>query len=265
VLWVVGGNLGTNESNISTVDLASGTTTTLSVLPGVYLSDIAWSPGGQLYAADFDNLYRVDSSTGLLSLVGNFNVPGLGSAPDNKRVTGLTFTPQGDLLMSTYEFFAPQGSLFQVNTTSGQATLLGQFPNEIHSSGDLAYLRQGLYMASANSAFSDFFLTLVDAVAPEQSTRGPNIPASNIFAIASTCNSDLYAGASNAIFEMAPGDAAITPIATYTGPNPINGFAFQGEACASKLPPPQSVPTLPGFFLAILALLAPMLVVKRIG
>lgn len=77
--------------------------------------------GNLAYMAGFNRLYRLDLSTGAATVVGTgFGVVGGAAVSD---VKGLAFAPDGTL----YAFADSPQALFRINTTTGRASLVGQF------------------------------------------------------------------------------------------------------------------------------------------
>ena len=125
-LWV-----STGGAQLATVDVATGTTSLIGST-GIALTDIAFSPTGDLYGISFSSLYTVNSSTGATTLVG-----GLGSV--SGTANALVFGSDGTLYMAG-------SSLYSVNTLTGAASAIGSIG--FQSGGDLAFIGGDLYMAS---------------------------------------------------------------------------------------------------------------------
>ncbi len=77
--------------------------------------------GNLAYMAGFNRLYRLDLSNGAATVVGTgFGSVGGAAVSD---VKGLAFAPDGTL----YAFADSPQALFRINTTTGRASLVGQF------------------------------------------------------------------------------------------------------------------------------------------
>ncbi len=62
--------VSTGGGQLANVDVATGTTTVLGNT-GVVLTDIAFSPTGDLFGISFNDLYKVNPTTGATTLVGS--------------------------------------------------------------------------------------------------------------------------------------------------------------------------------------------------
>lgn len=172
ILWV-----STGGNGLATVDVATGTTSFVGNT-GVTLSDIAFSPTGDLYGISFSSLYKVNSSTGATTLVG-----GLGAIAGTANA--LVFGSDGTLYMAG-------SSLYTVNTLTGAASAIGSIGYQ--SGGDLAFIGSKLYMASNGNL-------LVDVnTATGGGTSIGNLGVGNMFGLATPDNATLYGVADQSVY-----------------------------------------------------------------
>lgn len=122
--------VSTGGGQLANVDVATGTTTVLGNT-GTVLTDIAFSPTGDLFGISFNGLYKVNPTTGATILVGSLGWAGTANA--------LVFGSDGTLYMAS-------NTLYTVSTTSATTTAIGSIG--FQSGGDLAFVGGNLYMAS---------------------------------------------------------------------------------------------------------------------
>jgi sugar lactone lactonase YvrE len=132
------------------------------------LQDIDTHPDGTLYGVTFDGLYRLPENARDWQLVGDF---GTEVADPN----GLAIDSRGDV------FVTGQDKLYEIDTASGAATLVGTITGdgetspEYYSSGDCVInKRDTLYMTSKHIETEDTLLTVQadNAVASELGPMG---------------------------------------------------------------------------------------------
>jgi hypothetical protein len=124
-----------SRGQLATVDVATGAATIIGNT-GVVLTDIAFSPSGELYGIDFRNLYRVDVATAQTALIGPHSIPA-GNA--------LAFDGRGTLFAAA----AVTMSLFTIDTGTGLSTVLGS--TEFASAGDLTFNAGRLFLSSTSN------------------------------------------------------------------------------------------------------------------
>ena len=112
----------TSSDDLVTVDLMTGTTTTIGTLgvDGDY-EGLAFSPLGTLFAFE-DNgqdLYTINITTGAATLVGNSGV--------DVSNSGLSFRSDGTLFLTVD---GGVEGLYTLNTSTGAATLVGNYPSD---------------------------------------------------------------------------------------------------------------------------------------
>jgi hypothetical protein len=203
-LWV-----STGGSGLATVDVATGATSFIGNT-GLALTDIAFSPTGDLYGISFSSLYKVNSTTGATTLVG-----GLGSV--SGTANALVFGSNGTLYMAG-------SSLYTVNTTTGTASAIGSIGYQ--SGGDLAFVGGNLYMASSGNQLIDVDITTGAGVLIG------SLGVGSMFGLATPDNVNLYGVAGQSVYLVNTTSGAATLQSTFA---PILsggafGLAFLTEA-----------------------------------
>ena len=107
------------------VNTATGAATLIGNM-GVEMTDIAFSPSGELFGVTFTDLYSIDPNTAASTLIGSLGMDDFNA---------LEFGPDGTLFLASRN--ATQ--LRTVNTTTGATTMVGDMG--VASSGDLAFDR----------------------------------------------------------------------------------------------------------------------------
>lgn len=211
-LWVSTGGAG-----LATVDVATGAT---SLIGGtsVVLTDIAFSPTGDLYGITFTGLYKVNSGTGATTFVGN-----LGSV--SGTANALVFGSDGTLYMAG-------SSLYSVNTMTGAATSIGSIGYQ--SGGDLAFIGSDLYMASSGNQ-----LIHVNTSTGAGALVG-NLGVANMFGLATPDNVNLYGVAGQSVYLVNAASGAATLQLTFAPSlaGDAYGLAFRTESGGSDVPEP---------------------------
>lgn len=211
-LWVSTGGAG-----LATVDVATGTTSFIGNT-STALTDIAFSPSGDLYGISFSSLYKVNSSTGATTLVGS-----LGSVVGTANA--LVFGSDGTLYMAG-------SSLYTVNTLTGAASAIGSIGYQ--SGGDLAFIGSELYMASSGNQLID-----VDTTNGAGSLIG-NLGVGSMFGLATPDNVNLYGVAGQSVYLVSTASGAATFQSTFapTLSGGAFGLAFVTEAGGGTVPEP---------------------------
>lgn len=210
ILW-----LSTTANELATVDVATGTTTVVGNT-GVFLTDIAFDPLGNLYGISFTSLYSVDKMNGSTTLIGSLGgVSGTANA--------LVFGADGTLYMAG-------DSLYTVNTSTGASTAVGSIG--FQSAGDLAFVGGNLFMAASNN-----HLIGVD-IGTGLGTDIGDIGVAGVYGLASADNVTLYGMAGQNVFTIDTATAATGPLVTF---NPALGAAA-GSAFLTEAGAPVSEP-----------------------
>lgn len=211
------------------VGVVDATTGTWSLLgnAGFALTDIAFSPTGELYGISFNQLYRVNTTNGSTTLVGN-----LGTS-----LNSLVFGADGTL-------YAANNNLYTINTLTGLASVVGNLGG-FNSAGDLAFSGGQLYMSATNNQ-----LVRVNTSTGAGTAVG-NIGFGAVYGLASPDNATLYGMSGTQVITVNTSTGVGSLSATFQG-NPgfdVWGTAFFTEAGAE-------VPEPAGLALAGLGLVA---------
>lgn len=217
ILWV-----STGGAQLATVDVATGATSVIGNTSGVALTDIAFSPTGDLYGISFSSLYQVNQGTGALTLIG-----GLGSV--SGTANALVFGANGTLYMAG-------STLYTVNTSTGAATAIGSGIG-FQSGGDLAFVGGDLFMASSGNQLIDVDITTGAGVLVG------NLGVASMFGLATPDNVTLYGVAGQSVYSVNTGTGAATFQSTFspTLSGGAFGLAFRTESGASSVPEPATL------------------------
>ena len=112
-----------NQQQIGRLDLATNEVVDV-VHTGVTFTDLALNENGDLYGATFDELYKIDPTTGNTTHVGSFGSHG---------INGLGFDGSGNLYASNY-----RGGFYQVDINNGSLTHVAGTAG-FRSSGDVVW------------------------------------------------------------------------------------------------------------------------------
>jgi hypothetical protein len=211
-LWV-----STGGAQLATVDVATGSTALIGGT-GVALTDIAFSPTGDLFGISFSSLYRVNSSTGATTLVGS-----LGSV--SGTANALVFGADGTLYMAG-------NRLYTVNTATGASSAIGAGIG-FQSGGDLAFIGGDLFMATSGNA-----LVEVD-IGTGVGTLVGSLGVANMFGLATPDNVSMYGVAGQSVYLVNTASGAATFQSTFspTLGGGAFGLAFFSES-GGKVPEP---------------------------
>ncbi len=168
----------------------------------VGLSDIAFSPSGQLFGVSEDTLYRINRNNASAQAVGQMGFDG---------VVALEFDSVGRLFAATRD-----GQLLAVDAESGLALGLGSIGFE--SAGDLAISRSGeLFMTTRNDELvriaPDDVATSLEAGA---SLVGP-IGVEDVFGLAFDAQGRLIAFSGSSAYSVDPATATAELLGNYQG------------------------------------------------
>jgi len=114
--------IGPGGDSIYSVDVVAGTSHLVTSGMNTLLDGLAFSPSGVLYAygESTKDLYTVNQTTGALTLIGSTGLP-----PGIPTLFGMTFLPDGTLLLAGGLGNSGVASLYTVDTVTGAATLVG--------------------------------------------------------------------------------------------------------------------------------------------
>lgn len=170
-----------NLGKLATLDATTGTVDIIGNM-GVTMTDIAFSPTGDLYGISFGRLYSINSDTAQATLIGNHAVPGGNT---------LVFGEDGTLYAAGYA----SKSLYTLDVTNGATTNLGNIG--FFAGGDLAFHNGHLYMASSSNKLVDIDLdNLSNTVAIG------NFGLMGVFGLATGSDNNLYAVANTTVFSV---------------------------------------------------------------
>ena len=187
------------------------------------MTDIAFSPSGELFGVTFTHLYRIDPTTAVSELIGSLGIDAFNA---------LDFAPDGRL------FLASRNStlLRTVNTRTGATTVVGDMG--VFSSGDLAFDR------SSGNLFLSAALSPNDNLSNDNLYRvNPNTAASTLvgsIGFPAVFGMDFFFG--NTLFGLTEGGALIT-INTTSGAGTVvanTGVAALGASTAPTAAAPPS-------------------------
>jgi hypothetical protein len=207
-LWISDSN-----SNLARVDVATGLGTVVGNT-GTILTDIAFDSSGNLYGISFTNLYRVNTTSAALTLVGSLGLSG---------ANALVFSGSGTL----YAAANNTNNLYSVNTTTGAATSLGS--TGFTSSGDLAFVGSNLFLA-ANTGSNDSLVS-INLGPVSGSVVGSGMGVDDVFGMARGDDGILYGVTGNSIrtINSVTGTSAFLRSYSYGGVGQAFGTTFQAE------------------------------------
>lgn len=218
LLW-----LSDTSNMLGTVDVETGSVSLVGNT-GVFLSDIAFSPSGDLYGISFSNLYSVNKVTAAITLIG---AHGMTSSPN-----ALVFDSDGTL-------YAAGSSLYTLNTATGASSLVGAIG--FQSSGDLAFVNSKLYL----SATGGDRLVEVNPNTGQGSLIG-SIGFPNVYGLATPDNVSLFGLSGNSVIAIDATSGAGSFLADFS-PSGTLGIAA-GSAFFSEATPPIPEPSTSALF-----------------
>lgn len=225
ILWV-----STGGAQLATVDVATGATSVIGST-SVALTDIAFSPTGDLYGISFTSLYTVNQGTGAATLIGSLGaVSGTANA--------LVFGANGTLYMAG-------NTLYTVNTSTGATTAIGSGIG-FQSGGDLAFVGGDLFMASSGNQLIDVDITTGAGVFVG------NLGVGSMFGLATPDNVTLYGVAGQSVYSVNTGTGAATFQSTFSPAlgGGAFGLAFRTESGGGGSVPEPATLALLGLALA---------------
>ena len=207
-----------NDAELGTVDVASGRATILLQDMEHVLTDIAFTPGGELYGIDFDTLYQIHLASGQLEEIGLHGVPG-GNA--------LVFDAAGTMYAAGFR----NDGLYEVDPDTADSTLVGDMG--YRSAGDLVFHNGELFLASTTDE-----LVKIDLANSAAGTAIGPFGYSDVFGLASAGNGNLYGTAGTTVFEVDLSTGAGIKPRSFDGQgmDRSNGSSFFDESGARKIP-----------------------------
>jgi hypothetical protein len=237
-------NQGNNR--FGTINLNTGNFTQLGSYGGLILNDIAYAPDGSLYGIENSTtLVTLNESSGAIIPVANFNVGGIET---------LAFNPNNGEL-----FAATQSSLYVLNPSTAQATLIGAYGSAsgLGTSGqNIRFASDGnLYVTNTSTDGTTTDLYRLDLASGNATFLGGVIGYPNL--VLANAGADMYGVSVNV---SAPGGTQQTLLTFDLGSlgdgssphnvsvTPLNGtanipqnFNFSGSQKASVVPEPSSL------------------------
>jgi hypothetical protein len=210
------------------------------------LTDIAYSPGGDLYGIDGASLYSIamtgndtgGTSDAAATKIGDLNV-------SNGWGNSLVFASDYTLFMAGEAYnkgLSYANMLYTISLANGQAsattTNLGDDPNK-HSAGDLAFYQGALYLTTLGTTTGG---VTTGAVMTRITGSGVDsgfsysLPNGSFYGLATS--GSLYGVSGQTIYVMDPEHGSMTPIKSYDGTliGDTSGTSFFGEADATPEP-----------------------------
>lgn len=216
ILWISDSN-----RNLVTVDVETGAATVIGKT-GATLTDIAFSPTGDLFGISFSSLYRVDKTTAATTLVGGIGFSG----------NALVFGADGTL----YGASSNAAGLYTVDPLTGTSTNIGTTGGL--SAGDLAFVGGTLYLAAASSPNDT--LRSIDLGPPVTNALIGSMGFDDVFGMARADDGVLYGVAANNIFSinLATGAGTLATNFSYADQGPAYGTSFFLETKPPNNPNP---------------------------
>ncbi len=216
------------SGRLGTVDVATGNVSLVGLMNAV-MTDIAFSPSGELFGITFNSLYAIDAATAAVTFIGSHGIPG-GNA--------LVFATDGTL----YGAGRSSTSLYTVDPTSGATTNLGN--TNFASGGDLAFYAGDLYLASNTNQ-----LAKLDLTDPSASTTVGPFGMSNVFGLAVGNDNNMYGVAGSFLFTVDPLTGATSNTKNFGGQGLSvafgQSFFFEASGEQPPEPPPPAPPGVP--------------------
>lgn len=203
VLW-----FSDSAGRLGKVDIASGNATLVGNM-GEQMTDIAFSPSGQLFGTTFNSLYSINSTTGAVTFISNHF----------RTINALVFGQDGTL-------YGAGSSLYTFNPTTGANTFIGGLGAS--SSGDLAFVDGKMYLSTLTGGFDQLREVNVSTGA---STLVGSIGRTGVYGLASPNGTDLYGMSGSSVFDIDPATGAAGPsLVNFSGFSQTFGTTFFEEA-----------------------------------
>lgn len=223
--------LSDDRGNIGTVHTGTGAVHKVGNA-GVVMTDIAISPGGDLYGVSgTSQLFHINPFTAHSTFVGNLG----------QSVNSLTFSTSGVL-------YAAGQALFTINVGTGLAHLVGSAGDPYNSSGDLSFYQGQLFLSSAPTAAGEGdHLFRLDAA----SGAGTDLGATSVAGLYGLAADDtvLYGLAGNQVYTVNPLTHATQFLVAMHG----DGLGPVWGAAVSPVPEPETWALLLGGLFAVTA------------
>ncbi|MBA2722622.1 MAG: PEP-CTERM sorting domain-containing protein [Methylibium sp.] len=208
-----------SSGRLGIIDVVTGELTTVGNMSQT-MTDLAFSPSGELFGTTFGALWRIDTTNAATTFVGNHS----------SNVNSLVFGSDGTL-------YAASNTLYTLDPSNAAATTVGSIP--FSSAGDLAFVGGELYLSTVFSGTND--LIRINRATGAGTVVG-SIGRAEVFGLASPNGSDLFGMAGNTVFSIDVATGAAGPDLqdfSSMGFSQVFGTTFFEEA----LPPP--MPAIP--------------------
>jgi PEP-CTERM motif len=217
ILWV-----GDEAGTLGTVDVATGAVNIIGGVGGLgqSMTDIAFDPNGNLYGISFSQLFSINKTNAVATLIGDLGT----------TVNSLVFDASGVL-------YAANNALYTINVGTGAASLVGNGGVPYQSSGDLAFVGGNLYLSSVGREVDS--LVILDLATGAAATVG-NIGFAAVYGLATDNNIDLYGLAGTEVLSIDGVTGGGTSLVNYAGQGLLAawGSAFVSE---SSVPEPATL------------------------
>ncbi|MDX1693459.1 MAG: hypothetical protein R3208_06825 [Ketobacteraceae bacterium] len=204
------------EGDLGYVNVDTGEVTVVGNM-GVQMTDIAFDPQGNLYGITFTQLYAINKDTAEATLIGAHN-------NDSGSKNSLVFDNDGTL-------YAAWDALYTIDVSSGMSNLIGNGGTVYRSSGDLAFHKGELYLASRSSAGTGDDLVVLSTLDGGSALVGP-LGDQPVFYGLSSNKKSLYTVSGTTVYSVDPATADISEVVSFADSEigPAFGSAFPNEA-----------------------------------
>ena len=166
---------------------------------GVVLTDIGFSPDGQLYGVSFTSFYKVSRTTGKATYIGKLGI---------SDANALVFNGQG----VGYTEGVDSAELYTINTKTGHVSAVGS-TKPFKSAGDLTFYNGGLVLAGYYQ--SSLGSTTPDTLALLNPKTGAvlgysELKLANLFGIVCTGKDVLYGFSGTSVYQLFPSQSNIS-------------------------------------------------------
>ncbi|MCB2180407.1 MAG: hypothetical protein KQH63_00090 [Desulfobulbaceae bacterium] len=209
---------------LATVDIATGDVAIIGQMP-VIMTDIAYSPSGELYGISFTDMYLINPENNAASqLIGPHGIP---------NANALVFGHDGTL----YAAGTGDRYLHTIDPISAASSVYGEIGHR--SAGDLAFYQGDLYLSSYLGQ-----LIKIDLTANAAGTViGTDFGYEDVFGLATAENGILYGVSETTIFQVDIMTGSGSFVLDYGGQGLGNsyGSTFILESIVNP-PPPAAIP-----------------------
>jgi hypothetical protein len=160
---------------------------------GVVLTDIGFSPDGQLYGVSFSDFYKVDRTTGKATLIGPLDIP---------DANALVFDAHGVAYTEGFE----SSELYTIDTKTGRASPVGSTA-PYTSAGALTFYNGGLVLAGLSPSDTDTLVLLEPNTGKVLAYS--ELKLANLFGLACTGQNLLFGFAGTSMYRLLPGESNI--------------------------------------------------------